>query len=177
MIMWQGAADQLIFWQESIESYREVATLFGGGTTDLLGTAVLVPILPRARRRPLRWRCRSNPVLTVLPDGQSQIFDDLVNWVENGVPPQSAGDSTHLGISVPGREPSARARCAHGRLPRSTAAPAPLSGQQLHLRRKFRCQCRGPVPRSSHCLRRGNLKQSGLRGPRSYGGAVSKTIT
>lgn len=98
MIMWQGAADQLIFWQDSIESYREVATLFGGGTTNFAGLQSWF----RYYHAPGVGHCGggvgASPVLTTLPDGQQQIFEDLVNWVENGVTPQSAGDSTHLGV-------------------------------------------------------------------------------
>jgi hypothetical protein len=37
-----------------------------------------------------------------LPDGNAQIFDDMVKWVENGIVPQSAGDATHMGILATG---------------------------------------------------------------------------
>jgi hypothetical protein len=44
----------------------------------------------------------ASPLAVTLPDGNSQIFDDLVKWVENGIVPQSAGDSTHEGILATG---------------------------------------------------------------------------
>ena len=44
----------------------------------------------------------ANPITVTLHDGNSQAFDDLVNWVENGTPPQSAGNSTKLGILATG---------------------------------------------------------------------------
>jgi hypothetical protein len=44
----------------------------------------------------------ANPVSVTLFDGNSQAFDDLVKWVETGIPPQSAGDSTKLGILATG---------------------------------------------------------------------------
>jgi feruloyl esterase len=44
----------------------------------------------------------ASPTLTIAPDGQAQMFTDLVNWVEKGIEPQSAGDSTHKGILATG---------------------------------------------------------------------------
>ncbi len=102
IIMWQGGADQLIFWQDSIEFYRSLATTLGGGTTNFTG---LQPWF-RYYHAPGVGHCGNgvgaSPLTVTLPDGQSQIFDDLVNWVENGVVPQSAGDSTHIGILATG---------------------------------------------------------------------------
>src|SRR5262249_55944494 len=43
----------------------------------------------------------ANPI-GLTSSGNPQIFDDLVNWVENGVVPQSAGDATHTGILAKG---------------------------------------------------------------------------
>jgi Tannase and feruloyl esterase len=101
MIMWQGGADQQIFWQNSVEAYREVATLFGNGRTDFKGLQSWF----RYYHAPGVGHCGGGvgaTPSTVLPDGQTQIFDDLVKWVEEGVVPQSAGDSTHMGILATG---------------------------------------------------------------------------
>jgi Tannase and feruloyl esterase len=106
MILWQGGADPQIYWQDSIEAYREVATLYGGGTTNF-GTPQSTPggsglqSWFRYYHAPGVAHCGNGngaSPATTLPDGQQQIFDDLVKWVETGTPPQSAGDSTHLGI-------------------------------------------------------------------------------
>ena len=102
IIMWQGGADQDIYTEDSIEIYREIATLVGGGTTDFTNTQSWF----RYYIAPGVGHCGNgvgaSPLAVTLPDGQFQIFDDLVNWVENGVVPQSAGDSTHLGILASG---------------------------------------------------------------------------
>jgi hypothetical protein len=102
IIMWQGAADPLVFWQDGLQYYRYVATLFGGGTTDFAGLSSWY----RYYHAPGVGHCGggvgASPLAVTLPDGNSQIFDDLVKWVENGVVPQSAGDSTNIGILATG---------------------------------------------------------------------------
>lgn len=101
IIMWQGAADPMVFWQDGLRYYRAVATLYGGGTTDFSGLSTWL----RYYHAPGVGHCGGGvgaSPLTLLPDGNSQIFEDLVNWVENGTVPQSAGDSTHLGILATG---------------------------------------------------------------------------
>ena len=98
VMLWQGGADNENFYQDSIEYYREMATLFGHGTTDFAGLSTWF----RYYHAPGVGHCTTgpgaSPIGATLPDGQTQFFDDLVNWVENGVIPQSAGDSTHLGV-------------------------------------------------------------------------------
>jgi feruloyl esterase len=98
IIMWQGGLDNQIYWEDSIEIYREVATLFGHGKTDFSGMQSWF----RYYHAPGVGHCGNgvgaSPVSVTLQDGQTQIFDDLVTWVEHGTEPQSAGDSTHKGI-------------------------------------------------------------------------------
>jgi Tannase and feruloyl esterase len=102
IIMWQGGADNEIYWEDSVEIYREVATLLGRGNTNFSGMQSWF----RYYHAPGVGHCATgpgaSPINVTLPDGQTQIFDDLVNWVENGVVPQSAGDSTHMGILATG---------------------------------------------------------------------------
>ena len=124
MIMWQGAADQQIFWQNSVEAYREIATLFGHGRTDFDGLQSWF----RYYHAPGVGHCGggvgASPA-TVLPDGQTQIFDDLVKWVENDVVPQSAGNSTHRGILATGPDSFEPVPFVRGRPPQSTREQAP----------------------------------------------------
>jgi Tannase and feruloyl esterase len=107
LITWQGGADQFIFPADSIETYREVATLYGHGKTDFgqptsNGKGTGMQTWWRYYHAPGVMHCGNgvgaSPVSPTLQDGQTQIFDDLVKWVETGVPPQSAGDSTKLGV-------------------------------------------------------------------------------
>ena len=102
IIMWQGAADPMVPWQDGLHFYRAMATLYGGGTTDFAGMSSWF----RYYHAPGVGHCGggvgASPLTITLPDGNSQIFDDLVNWVENGVVPQSAGDATHTGILATG---------------------------------------------------------------------------
>jgi hypothetical protein len=102
IITWQGASDNFIFWQDSVEYYRTLATTFGRGVTDFAGLQSWF----RYYHAPGVGHCGSgvgaSPVSVTLQDGQTQIFDDLVKWVETGVPPQSAGDDTHKGILATG---------------------------------------------------------------------------
>ena len=101
IVMWQGAADPMVFWQDGLQYYRSVATLFGGGKTDFAGLSSWY----RYYHAPGVGHCGGGvgaSPLTVLPDGNSQIFEDLVHWVETGTVPQSAGDSTHMGILATG---------------------------------------------------------------------------
>jgi hypothetical protein len=102
IIMWQGSADPNIFPGDSINIYRTVATAYGSGTPDFAGLSSWF----RYYHAPGVAHCGNgvgaSPVAVTLRDGNTQIFDDLVNWVENGVAPQSAGDSTHMGILATG---------------------------------------------------------------------------
>jgi feruloyl esterase len=107
LITWQGSYDQFIFPVDSIETYRDVATLYGHGKTDFGhptsdGKGTGLQAWWRYYHAPGVGHCGGNigasPVSPTLQDGQVQVFDDLVKWVETGVPPQSAGDSTKLGI-------------------------------------------------------------------------------
>jgi hypothetical protein len=102
LIMWQGGADPDVFWQDSIHYYRAVATTFGSGRTDFAGLQSWF----RYYHAPGVGHCGggvgASPVQVTLPDGNAQIFDDLVKWVEDGIVPQSAGDYTHEGILATG---------------------------------------------------------------------------
>ncbi len=101
IIMWNGGADNLIMTGDSIDIYRRVATAWGNGTADFAGLSSWF----RYYHAPGVGHCGggvgANPT-TVLPDGNQQLLEDLENWVENGVVPQSAGDSTHVGILATG---------------------------------------------------------------------------
>lgn len=110
LITWQGAADQLIRWRDSVYYYRLAATAYGSGTADF-GTpqstsgGAGLQAWWRYYHAPGEQHCGGGPganPTTVLPNGNSQLFDDLVKWVETGTPPQSAGNSTKLGILATG---------------------------------------------------------------------------
>lgn len=98
IIHWSGASDQNVFMPAMIRFYRATATKFGGGKADYAGLSSWY----RYYHAPGVGHCGGNvgasPTLTIGPDGQAQMFTDLVNWVEKGVEPSSAGDSTHKGI-------------------------------------------------------------------------------
>ena len=126
IIMWQGGADKKSTRQDSIEIYREVATLFGGGTTDFAGTAVLVPLLPRPRRWALRQRRGSQSYCRHLArrtDADFRRSGELGRERRrpavgrrldaHGHPCHWAGQLRHASQSVRGRQPQ------------STPAPAP----------------------------------------------------
>ena len=97
LVMWQGTADANIQFQQNFATIREIATAFGSGTPNFTATGAWA----RYYHAPGVGHCSggtgASPV-TTLPDGQAQVFDDMVSWVETGVPPHSAGDSTNMGI-------------------------------------------------------------------------------
>jgi tannase/feruloyl esterase/VCBS repeat protein len=115
IVLWEGWNDTNPWPQNVIRYYSAVATLFGDGTTDF-------PDLWnwfRYYHAPGVGHCGgdvgaspsnvtatvgANPVTGLtIPTGvggdgfNEQIFVDLVNWVENGAPPYSGGDSTRIG--------------------------------------------------------------------------------
>ena len=98
IMLWQGGADNQNFYQDSIEYYREMATLFGHGKPDFAGLSTWF----RYYHAPGVGHCTTgpgaSPIGKILPNGQTQFFQDLVDWVEKGKIPQSAGNSTKLGI-------------------------------------------------------------------------------
>jgi hypothetical protein len=99
--MWQGAQDQLIRWRDSIDYYRRAATLMGGGEANFRSLQSWF----RYYHAPGVQHCGGGvgpSPTTLLPNGNSQLFDDLVKWVEEGVPPSSAGPSTNGGILATG---------------------------------------------------------------------------
>jgi Tannase and feruloyl esterase len=102
IIMWQGSADPFVPWQDSIHFYRAMATEFGDGKADFAGLSSWY----RYYHAPGVGHCGggvgASPLAATLPNGNSQIFDDLVKWVEHDIVPQSAGDSTHVGILATG---------------------------------------------------------------------------
>jgi hypothetical protein len=97
-VTFQGGNDENIQWQQSMYQIRAIATAWGKGTTDFTGLGSWF----RSYHAPGVGHCGggigASPVGVTLPDGQTQIFDDMVSWVETGVPPHSAGDATHEGI-------------------------------------------------------------------------------
>jgi hypothetical protein len=102
IIHWSGASDQNVFMPAMIRFYRATATAFGHGKADYEGLSSWY----RYYHAPGVGHCGGNvgasPTLSIAPDGQAQMFTDLVNWVEKGIEPQSAGDSTHQGILATG---------------------------------------------------------------------------
>ena len=101
MIMWSSTNDHV--WIEvPISFWHATATALGNGTPNFAGLSSWY----RYYRAPGVGHCGgdigASPTLAIAPDGNIQMFDDLVNWVENGVPPQSAGNSTHAGILAVG---------------------------------------------------------------------------
>jgi hypothetical protein len=102
IIHWSGANDQNVFMPAQIRFYRSTATAFGHGEADYDGLSSWY----RYYHAPGVGHCGGNvgasPTLANAPDGQAQMFTDMVNWVEKGVEPQSAGDSTHRGILAAG---------------------------------------------------------------------------
>jgi hypothetical protein len=111
IVLWHGSADPNIMPGDSIEFYRLVATAYGchGNSSaparcmpDFAGLSSWF----RYYHAPGVAHCGggvgASPVLGTLPDGNAQIFDDMVKWVENGIVPQSAGDATHMGILATG---------------------------------------------------------------------------
>jgi hypothetical protein len=101
IIMWQGGADQLIRWRDSVDYYRLVATRYGNATANFAGLQSWF----RYYHAPGVQHCGGgvgpNPT-NVLANGNTQVFDDLVKWVEQGIPPSSAGPTTNGGMLVTG---------------------------------------------------------------------------
>jgi feruloyl esterase len=101
IIMWQGGQDPLIRWRDSIDYYRRVATFLGEGEADFGALRSWF----RYYHAPGVGHCGGGvgPSPTaLLPNGNTQLFDDLVNWVEKGIPPSSAGPSSNGGILATG---------------------------------------------------------------------------
>lgn len=102
IIHWSGVNDQNVWVQAMIRFYRATATAFGRGEADYHGLSRWY----RYYRAPGVGHCGGNvgasPTLTNAPDGQAQMFTDLVNWVEHAIEPQSAGDITRKGILATG---------------------------------------------------------------------------
>jgi hypothetical protein len=78
MIMWQGTADQLIRWRDSVDFYEHTATAYGDGVADFNSLSSWF----RYFHAPGATHCSSG--VGAQPD---DVFGALVNWVENGVAP------------------------------------------------------------------------------------------
>jgi feruloyl esterase len=80
IIMWQGASDQLIRWRDSIDYYTRVAVRYGHGEADF-------------RHLQSWFRYYHAPGVAHCGGGTGpqpvNLFGALVNWVENGVAPDS----------------------------------------------------------------------------------------
>ena len=102
IIHWSGGNDALVFMPMEIHWYRATATTLGHGKADYTGMSSW----NRYYHAPGVGHCGgdvgADPTKTIGADGQAQIFTDLVNWVEKGIEPQSAGDYTHKGILATG---------------------------------------------------------------------------
>ncbi len=104
IIMYQGGADQLIRFTDSVDFYRQIATTFGNGTTAFgapqsSGGGSGLQSWLRYYHAPGVGHCGGG--VGALPSS-TQFQLDLEKWVETGVPPQSAGDATNLGILASG---------------------------------------------------------------------------
>ena len=98
ILMWQGTADQLISAENGLEYYTRVAAHFGGGTPDF---SVLQPWI-RYFRMPGVSHCGGGPGPQ---PNQESMFQQMVNWVENGVAPDtvptSGGGRTRMACPFP----------------------------------------------------------------------------
>jgi Tannase and feruloyl esterase len=102
IIHWSGGNDTNVWFPAQVRFYRATATALGDGHADYAGLSAWY----RYYHAPGVGHCGgdvgASPTLTIAPDGQAQMFTDLVNWVEEGIEPQSAGDPTHKGILANG---------------------------------------------------------------------------
>jgi hypothetical protein len=102
IIMWSSTDDH-VWMEEVISYYRAVGVLAShNGKVDDAELSKWY----RYYRAPGVGHCGggvgASPTLAIAPDGNIQMFDDLVNWAENDIVPESAGDSTHAGILAVG---------------------------------------------------------------------------
>jgi hypothetical protein len=86
ILMWQGTADQLITAENGLEYYTRVAARFAKGTPDF---SVLQSWF-RYFRTPGVAHCGFGPGPQ---PSQEAMFQQMVNWVENGVAPDSVPTS------------------------------------------------------------------------------------
>ena len=117
IMMWQGTADQLIRWYDSVDYYRLVATHYGGGTADF---AVLWPWF-RYYHAPGAFHCAAG-----VGPAPTDIFNQLVGWVENNaapdpVPTSSGTFSTCSAAGVPD------ASCPSGQPTELQSTPTPFT--------------------------------------------------
>lgn len=98
ILMWQGTADQLITAENGLEYYTRVAAHFAGGTPEF---SVLQPWF-RYFRAPGVAHCGGGPGPQ---PNQESMFQQMVNWVENGVAPDavptSGGGRTRIACPFP----------------------------------------------------------------------------
>jgi len=95
IMMWQGTADQLIRSFDSVDYYRIVATHYGSGTADFAG---LQPWF-RYYHAPGAYHCAPGA-----GPGPTNIFGQLVGWVENDADPDpvpTSGGSVNPSITPP----------------------------------------------------------------------------
>jgi feruloyl esterase len=108
IIMWQGTADQLIRWRDSLDFYRRAAVNYSGN-----GTADFASLQPwfRYYHAPGAFHCAAGlgpaPILT-RASAPGSIMGALVDWVENGNAPAtilaqggSAPNAHAASLSVP----------------------------------------------------------------------------
>jgi len=80
IIMWQGSADPLIRWRDSVDYYRRVATYYGHGEADYEG------LQPWFRYYHAPGASHCGPGVGPAP---ANVFGNLVDWVEKGIAPDT----------------------------------------------------------------------------------------
>jgi feruloyl esterase len=80
IIHWSGANDTNVWFPAQVRFYRATATALGHGHADYAGLSSWY----RYYHAPGVGHCGgdvgASPTLTIAPDGQAQMFTDLVNW-------------------------------------------------------------------------------------------------
>jgi hypothetical protein len=95
MMMWQGTADQLIRYYDSVDFYRLVATRYGNGTADFAGLQSWF----RYYHAPGGFHCSAGT-----GPAPTNIFAQLVGWVEQNASPDpvpTSGGNVNPTITPP----------------------------------------------------------------------------
>ena len=117
VMMWQGTADQLIRWYDSVDYYRLVATHYGSGRADFAG---LQPWF-RYYHAPGAFHCAAG-----VGPAPTNIFNQLVGWVEHNAAPDPVPTSggTLSNCAAPGVPD---ASCPSGQPTELQSTPTPFT--------------------------------------------------